>query len=297
VPFEDLLVLWSLRFDDEDTFYEELAASRVYRESRGTLGYVPDRWEGHRSPFDHFDVRLWILARAGGPSDMPSGGKLTYERDGTFYGSGPWYEWLLRAEREMGEEFRQEDAALKRLIPATMPAGWEGHLRYHELKSLADLKGYLDYELSLLRSNVIGAEYQHGDDVVAAHQAWRNAWRVFDDLEIVDRPERGDDPGPPLDIERRLSELILWLRKQSADNTSAKDDGNWLGPKTRGQWAKEFDVDPDTVSRWKREGLITQPARGRMFYIRADSAATAGRQNGDVHRHSATNGDATPVAR
>ncbi len=284
VPFEDLLVLWSLRYDDEDTFPEECAASRIYQEARGTLGYTPTLWKRHY-PFDDFDLKLWILVRASAAMGA------RWEPEGGFVGGIPEdpaeREMLLRIEREMSDEYRREYAVLNRMIPARMPEGWEGAVRCHEFKSLTDLEGYLREELMILRSSMNDG-VPVGDAIVEAHQAWRNAWRIFDVLDVVDRPDRGEDPGPPFETERRLSELLLWLRRRAVDHA---DDVEWIGPNPIKEWSKRLHVSTKTIDRWRKNGDIrTKAGPGKLFFIDAGSVS-ARETNRDILSHSETNGD------
>ena len=280
VPFDELLRLWAILSCpcgcERSTLPEELAACRVYRHARGLL----EEWEKKQSPWrrwQEFDIAYlceWIMERAGvseAEIDIESSNLVDDQ-----------------CESKLPPVYRNELAALRTMLPAQMVLGWEGAVLCRAIKSPADLESYLRKELDNLRSSMTADSSRQGEWMAEAHEAWRNAWRVFDALDILDRPERGDDPNGPYDIEQRLSDLVLWLRKRAVHTA---DDVEWIGPHPIKEWSKRLHVSTKTIDRWRKNGDIrTKAGPGKFFFI--DAASVSAREtNRDILRHPETNGD------
>jgi hypothetical protein len=115
-------------------------------------------------------------------------------------------------------EYRRQERLCRERFSAPfvqMPAGWEGWAWREEFTTLNSLREYLEEQLNRLCELGIGdhLEFFKKRALQDALEAWRNAWRVFRHLGTQNPPERGDDPQDEFAAERKLMDLIDWLRR------------------------------------------------------------------------------------
>ena len=176
--------------------------------------------------------------------------------------------------KQIDADYQRELNALHGFLPPSTPtpAGWEGITPAEEIKTLGQLREYLQARLKSFRETGIGPHL----DIFARHaledaqDAWRNAWRVFDHLGIVDRPDRGDDPKTAEAAERKLSEMILWLRTAATTDSAI----NAAGVEAR----VKLDIarDPQAPAATPRLTVVLQPPQavldGTAFALKPDGA-------------------------
>ncbi len=127
---------------------------------------------------------------------------------------------LDRYEADLAEYRRQEQQCRERFSApfVKVPKGWEGWPWIEEITTLDRLREYLEEQLNHLCELGIGEHLPIFKNTALqnALHAWRNAWRMFRHLAIQNPPKRGDDPQDEFAAERKLADLIEWLRENAA---------------------------------------------------------------------------------